>query len=61
MKKRLLVVGCMLLLSQSIGCTLFQTTCKESGCDETDIYKDGYCKYHYYINEGEDIIKEFVN
>lgn len=50
------------------GCSFFTKTCKESGCEETEIYKDGYCKYHYekhllgdVVDEAEGMIKDFVN
>lgn len=39
----------------------FEQTCKASDCDETDIYMDGYCKYHYYLTTGEDALKDFIN
>lgn len=26
------------------------SNCKEKGCD-SEIYEDGYCKYHYYKNQ----------
>ena len=35
-------------------------TCKESGCDD-EVYEDGYCKYHYYINAGSDILRDIIN
>lgn len=62
MKKRiltLLIVTALAGLSMT-ACSL-EKTCKEPGCDETELYKDGYCKYHYYINTGEDIIKDVIN
>lgn len=48
------------ILSMLTACSLEQT-CKADGCEETEIYQDGYCKYHYYINAGEDILKGIVN
>ncbi len=49
------------------GCT-FKQTCKEPGCDETNIYQDGYCKYHYgtnqvdeLIDDGEEFLKDLIN
>lgn len=44
---------------QLTACIAF--TCKEQGCDETDIYEDGYCKYHYGINAGEEALKDIIN
>lgn len=62
MKKKMWVLGLlMLILCETVACSMPQKTCKQSGCDETDIYKDGCCKYHYYLHSGEDIIKDIVN
>lgn len=64
MKKKyfLVVLALILSLSQLTGCEqLFKKHCKEPGCKETEIYKDGYCKYHYYLNAGEEVIKDIVN
>ena len=62
MKKKLVT---MLLVGTMAVCSLtacsFEKTCKASGCDETKIYEDGFCKYHYFINAGESIIKDKVN
>lgn len=62
MRKRLLK---LLLVTALVGISMtacsFEKTCKESGCDETELYKDDYCKYHYHINAGEDLIKDIVN
>lgn len=59
MKKRvfttLLAFGMVLQLT---ACSF--NTCKESGCDD-EIYEEGYCKYHYYIHAGEDILKDIIN
>ena len=62
MKKKLLTVLLVsALVCISMTACSFERTCKESGCDETELYKDDYCKYHYYINAGEDAIKDIVN
>lgn len=63
MKKKiitlLLVASSMIMLT---ACQIsLQPTCKASDCEETSIYKDGYCKYHYYLKNGEDIIKDIFN
>ncbi len=29
--------------------------CKAKDCD-SEIYQDGYCKYHYYINQAENAV-----
>ena len=52
---RILALGMVLQLT---ACSF--NTCKESGCDD-EIYEDGYCKYHYYIHAGEDILKDIIN
>ena len=59
MKKRILSLFIALItVSQFTACGLF--SCKESGCDD-EVYEDGYCKYHYYINAGRDILKDIIN
>ena len=57
MKKRILV-GIILLLAAVglVGCG--PKTCKEKGCDDTEIYKDGYCEWHYYENAAGDVLEE---
>lgn len=45
---------------QLTACSL-EPTCKEPGCEETNIYEDGYCKVHYYENVGENVIKDIFN
>lgn len=57
----------VLALSMLSGCSL-EKTCKAPDCNETDIYEDGYCKYHYQKNlmmdvlkEGENTLRDFVN
>lgn len=62
MKKRLMtlvLVGTMAVCSLT-ACS-FEKTCKADGCTETELYKDGYCKYHYYVCNGESIIKDVIN
>lgn len=51
------VIACLLLgamIFQLTGCS-FGTKCKEDGCDNTEIYDDGYCKKHYYENVGDNL------
>ncbi len=52
----------------SIGGDGIKQTCKYSGCDETDLYADGYCRYHYekthaenMVKDAEDKLKNWVN
>ncbi|MCQ2535531.1 MAG: hypothetical protein MJ110_01020 [Lachnospiraceae bacterium] len=64
MKMRAIVLGMILLMTSSffVGCGInFDQTCKMSDCEETNIYEDGYCKYHYYQNVGDTIVKDFFN
>ena len=61
MKKRLIAALLVTIMALQFAACSFEPTCKASGCDETDIYKDGYCKYHYYMNAGEDILKDIIN
>lgn len=61
MKKKILAgLVIMAVALQLVACT-YTPTCKESDCDETTIYEDGYCKYHYYLKTGEDMLKDFIN
>ena len=59
MKKRALsLFVALIVVLQLTACN--SDTCKESGCDD-EIYKDGYCKYHYYLKAGSDILKDIIN
>lgn len=55
-KKRILLVIAAMLVSLFCGCG--KKTCKESGCDETELFKDGYCEWHYYENAAGDVLEE---
>ena len=61
----LLFVGLFVISRTSIGGDLPSAlkpvvhVCKAEGCDETDLYDDGYCKYHYYKNFGQNAIDEW--
>ena len=37
-----------------------QKTCKIEGC-KNEIYKEGLCQKHYYINQGADAVEGVVN
>jgi major membrane immunogen (membrane-anchored lipoprotein) len=54
------VLFVMMLSSVMLSACSFTQTCKAEGCDE-EIYQDGYCKYHYYLKNGEDTIKNLIN
>lgn len=59
MKKKTAVILLILAMAmQLVACGLF--TCKQDGCED-DIYKDGYCQYHYYLKQGSDTLKDVVN
>lgn len=61
MKKKFLAALFVVIMAlQLMACSL-RPTCKESGCDETEIYKDGYCNYHYFVHASEDVLKDIVN
>lgn len=61
MKKKIMALVTVTIMAlQLVACSL-EPTCKASGCDETNLYQDGYCKYHYYMNAGESMIKDIVN
>lgn len=47
------------VLMTLIGCGT--PTCRYKDCEETEIYEDGYCKYHYYIVSGDEMLKDIVN
>jgi len=57
-KKFLLLLLTVILALTACGSP---PTCKYDNCEETELYKDGYCKYHYYISAGESIVKDIVN
>lgn len=48
-----IVMGTMTLLA---GCA---KTCKIEGC-KNEIYKDGLCQKHYYVNQGADAVEGAV-
>lgn len=60
MKKKIMAVFSIILTAAMLtACAPF--TCREQGCNETEIYKDGYCKYHYGLNAGENMLKDLIN
>lgn len=67
MKRKILWMALgIALVTQLTACDggvagLFTKTCKAPGCDETEIYEDGYCKYHYYQNAVDSAVKDFIN
>lgn len=61
MKRKLTILLLISIMAISMTACSFDMTCKASSCSETELYKDGFCKYHYYINAGEGIIKDIIN
>lgn len=62
MKRKVFVVAMVALLgAQLTACTNpLQLTCKEPGCDETNINDDGYCNVHSIEHAWEDT-KDSIN
>lgn len=59
MKRKMLMV--LLVVLVCTGCGMLEPTCKAEGCEETDIYDEGYCKVHYYENVGDNLLKDIFN
>lgn len=59
-KKMKFLILLVAALVQLTACSM-EPTCKVAGCDETEIYEDGYCKYHYYEKVGDTIMKDIFN
>ncbi len=48
----------LILLFSVLGSTGCSSTCKYNGCG-SEVYKDGYCKTHFYIMEAGSIIEDW--
>lgn len=59
-KKARVLIALMLVAVQLAACSI-EPTCKAEDCSETEIYEDGYCRYHYYENVGGNIMKDIFN
>lgn len=46
-----------MVVSMITACT---KTCKIEGC-KNEVYKEGLCQKHYYVNQGADAIGNAVN
>lgn len=57
MKKLQITVLLICAMMYITGCT---KTCKIEGC-KNEIYKEGLCQKHYYINQGADAVEGVVN
>lgn len=53
MKKLQITVLLICAMMYITGCT---KTCKIEGC-KNEIYKEGLCQKHYYINQGADAVE----
>jgi hypothetical protein len=65
MKRKLAVFMLVVLMGvQLSACTNpLQFTCKEPGCDETDINDDGYCNVHsieHALGDAKDSINDAI-
>ena len=61
MKRKFTILLFALAMAMSMTACSFNMTCKVSGCNETELYEDGYCKYHYYRDAGEGLLKDIIN
>ena len=61
MKKKLLIVLFATITVLQLTACSSVVTCKATGCNETELYQGGYCKYHYYKDAGENILKDIFN
>lgn len=52
MKKVKLVLMVVIVMAVMAGCT---RTCKINGC-KNEVYDDGLCQTHYYVNKGADAV-----
>lgn len=48
----------LMVLIVSLAALASLTACGSSHCKECDkeVYKDGYCEYHYAINVAQDVV-----
>ncbi len=57
MKKIKIVLSVSIAILLITACT---RTCKIDGC-KNEVYKEGLCQKHYYVNQGADAIGNVVN
>lgn len=57
MKKVTMFICIICLVMLATGCT---KTCKIEGCKE-EVYKEGLCSKHYYVNQGADMVGDVIN
>lgn len=50
----------LIIMSTVVFTTACTKHCSIEGC-ENEIYKEGLCKKHYYINQGADAVEDVVN
>ena len=56
MRKKIAAVVLLATMAFSLSACSFSNTCKASGCDE-EVYKNGYCEYHYILDVGGDLLE----
>ena len=51
------------ILVASLAAVACLTACGPSHCKECDneVYKDGYCEYHYALNVAKDVVGDAAN
>ncbi len=55
-KMRKIIMVVMLFAVLMAGCS---KTCKIEGC-KNEVYKEGLCQKHYYVNQGADAVEDAV-
>ena len=53
----------LMILVASLAAVACLTACGPSHCKECDneVYKDGYCEYHYALNVAQDVVGDAAN
>lgn len=53
----------LMVLMVSLAALATLTACGSSHCKECDkeVYKDGYCEYHYALNVAQDLVDDAAN
>ena len=57
MKKSKMLMAVCMIATLMTGCS---RTCKIEGCKK-EVYKEGLCQTHYYVNQGADAIGSAVS
>ncbi len=59
MRRKIMVL--MMVVLVAVQLTACSKTCKADGCNEKEIYEDGYCRLHYYENVGGNLLQDIIN